>query len=107
MEAKQKEVDITNFEDKIELFKTSFLNHYRLANDRYKDAIDDIDNTIKKLQDIKESLRLWESHLRLARQDTEDLTIRKLTFDNPTMTEKFKEARATAAKQPDNKDNDE
>ena len=99
VQAQQKEIDITNFEDKIEKFKSSFLNHYRLANDRYTDAIADIDNTIKKLQDVKESLRLWDNYLRLAQKDTDDLTIRKLTYNNPTMKAKFKEAGDAADKQ--------
>ena len=99
IEAQQKEIDITNFEDKIELFKTSFLNHYRLANNQYKKAVDDIDSTIEVLKGIKESLRLWETHLKHAQKDTEDLTIRRLTLKNPTMKAKFAEARAAAGKQ--------
>ncbi len=91
--AQSKEVDITDFESKIEEFKTKFGRHYELASKRFKEAIDGIDTTITKLQKIREALTLSEKNLRLADQDTDDLTIRKLTYKNPTMKQKFAEAR--------------
>ena len=91
--AQSKEVDVTNFESKIEDFKTKFGRHYELASKKFDDAIKQIDDTISKLLKIKENLLGSENNLRLAQQDTEDLTIRKLTYKNPTMKAKFDEAR--------------
>ena len=91
--AQSKEVDVTNFENKIEDFKTKFGRHYELASKKFDDAVKQIDDTISKLLKIKENLLGSENNLRLAQQDTEDLTIRKLTYKNPTMKAKFDEAR--------------
>lgn len=91
--AQSKEVDVTNFESKIEDFKSKFGRHYELASKKFGDAIKDIDATIAKLQKVREELVGSENYLRLANQDTDDLTIRKLTFKNPTMKQKFDEAR--------------
>lgn len=91
--AQSKEVDVTNFESKIESFKTKFGRHYELASKKFADAIKDIDATIAKLQKVREELIGSENNLRLANQDTEDLSIRKLTYKNPTMKVKFDEAR--------------
>lgn len=91
--AQSKEVDVTNFESKIEDFKTKFGRHYELASKKFGDAIKDIDATIAKLQKVREELVGSENNLRLANQDTDDLTIRKLTYKNPTMKAKFDEAR--------------
>ena len=91
--AQSKEVDVTNFESKIEDFKTKFGRHYELASKKFDDAVKQIDDTISKLLKIKENLLDSENNLRLAQQDTEDLTIRKLTYKNPTMKAKFDEAR--------------
>ena len=91
--ARSKEVDVTNFEAKIEDFKSKFGRHYELASKKFGDAIKDIDATIAKLQKVREELIGSENNLRLANQDTEDLTIRKLTYKNPTMKAKFEEAR--------------
>ena len=92
--AQSKEVDVTNFENKIEDFKNKFGRHYELASKKFGDAIKDIDATIAKLQKVREELVGSENNLRLANQDTEDLTIRKLTYKNPTMKAKFAEAKA-------------
>lgn len=92
--AQNKEVDVTNFENKIEDFKNKFGRHYELASKKFGDAIKDIDATIAKLQKVREELVGSENNLRLANQDTEDLTIRKLTYKNPTMKAKFAEAKA-------------
>lgn len=91
--AQSKEVDVTNFESKIESFKNKFGRHYELASKKFTDAIKDIDATIAKLQKVREELIGSENNLRLANQDTDDLTIRKLTYKNPTMKAKFDEAR--------------
>ena len=91
--AQSKEVDVINFENKIEDFKTKFGRHYELASKKFDDAVKQIDDTISKLLKIKENLLGSENNLRLAQQDTEDLTIRKLTYKNPTMKAKFDEAR--------------
>ena len=91
--AQSKEVDVTNFENKLMDFKNKFGRHYELASKKFDDAIKQIDDTISKLLKVKESLLGSENNLRLANQDTEDLTIRKLTYKNPTMKAKFDEAR--------------
>ena len=90
--AQSKEVDVTNFENKLMDFKTKFGHHYELASKKFDDAIKQIDDTIAKLLRIKENLLGSENNLRLANQDTEELTIRKLTYKNPTMKAKFDEA---------------
>ena len=91
--AQSKEVDVTNFENKLLDFKNKFGRHYELASKKFDDAIKQIDDTIAKLLKVKESLLGSENNLRLANQDTEELTIRKLTYKNPTMKTKFDEAR--------------
>ena len=93
IEARSKEVDVTNFEDKLNEFKQNFGRHYELASRRFGEAIKQIDDSISKLQRVKESLLSSENNFRLANKDTEDLTIRKLTYKNPTMKQKFDEAR--------------
>ena len=93
--AQSKEVDVTNFEQKIEDFKSKFGRHYQLASNKFEAAIKDIDATIAKLQKVRDELLGSENNLRLANQDTENLTIRKLTYNNPTMKAKFEEANKT------------
>ena len=93
LRAQSKEVDVTNFENKLLDFKTKFGRHYELASKKFDDAIKQIDDTIAKLLKVKENLLGSENNLRLANQDTEELTIRKLTYKNPTMKAKFDEAR--------------
>jgi len=91
--AQSKEVDVTNFENKLLDFKTKFGRHYELASKKFDDAIKQIDDTIAKLLKVKENLLGSENNLRMANQDTEELTICKLTYKNPTMKAKFDEAR--------------
>ena len=91
--AQNKEVDVTNFETKIEDFKNKFGRHYQLYSNKFDSAIKNIDATISKLQKVKDELLSSENNLRLACNDTEELTIRKLTYKNPTMKAKFDEAR--------------
>ncbi|MEL4454857.1 DUF2130 domain-containing protein [Lutimonas vermicola] len=82
-------VDITNFEDKINSFKEGFARNYDLASRKFKTAIDEIDKTIIHLQKTKEALLSSENNLRLANNKADDLTIKKLTHGNPTMKAKF------------------
>ena len=91
--AQNKEADVTNFENKLNDFRAKFGRHYEMASKKFDDAIKDIDATIAKLQKVREELVGSGNSLRLANQDTEDLTIRKLTYRNPTMKAKFEEAR--------------
>lgn len=84
-------IDITNFEEKMNKFKDGFARNYDLASRKFKDAIDGIDKTIRELQKTKEALLSSENNLRLANEKTEDLTIKKLTHNNPTMKAKFEE----------------
>ncbi len=82
-------IDITNFEDEMNKFKEGFARNYELASRRFKEAIDEIDKTIVHLQKTKDALLSSENNLRLANNKAEDLTIKKLTRGNPTMTAKF------------------
>lgn len=82
-------IDITNFEEKMNKFKEGFGRNYDLASRKFKDAISGIDKTIKELQKTKDALLSSENNLRLANEKTEDLTIKKLTHGNPTMKSKF------------------
>ena len=84
-------IDITNFEDNINNFKEGFARNYELASRKFKTAIDEIDKTIDHLQKTKEALLSSENNLRLANNKADDLTIKKLTRGNPTMTAKFEE----------------
>jgi hypothetical protein len=84
-------VDITNLEEKINIFKEGFARNYDLASRKFKDAIDGIDKTIKELEKTKAALLSSENNLRLANEKTEDLSIKKLTHGNPTMKAKFDE----------------
>ncbi len=84
-------IDITNFEGKIDAFKTGFARNYKLASDQFDKAIGEIDKSIKNLQKTKEALLSSENNLRLANNKADDLTIKKLTRGNPTMKAKFDE----------------
>ena len=88
---KSQNIDITNFEDEITSFKEGFAKNYDLASRKFKTAIEEIDKTIDHLQKTKEALLSSENNLRLANNKAEDLTIKKLTRGNPTMTAKFDE----------------
>tara|TARA_R110002167_G_scaffold169693_1_gene367601 strand:+ start:4997 stop:6277 length:1281 start_codon:yes stop_codon:yes gene_type:complete len=82
-------VDITNFEEKIDAFRKGFAYNYDLASRKFKTAIDEIDKTISHLQKTKDALLSSENNLRLANNKADDLTIKKLTHGNPTMKAKF------------------
>jgi len=88
---KSQNIDISNFESNIEKFKTGFARNYDLASKKFTTAIDEIDKAIKSLEKTKEELLGSERNLRLANEKTEDLTIKKLTKNNPTMIAKFSE----------------
>ena len=91
--AQSKEVDVTNFENKLIDFRNKFGAHYANAAKKFDEAIGQIDSTIKKLEAIKKSFELSKDYLRLANKDAEGLTIRSLTYKNPTMKAKFDEVR--------------
>jgi len=82
-------IDIINFEEKIDIFKKGFSYNYDLASRKFKTAIDEIDKTIIHLQKTKDALLSSENNLRLANNKADDLTIKKLTHGNPTMKAKF------------------
>ena len=92
--ARSQSVDVTNFENRLLEFKEKFGRNYELASRKFKDAIDEIDKSIKALQKTKDALLSSENNLRLANEKAEGLTIKKLTYRNPTMKAKFDEARA-------------
>jgi len=88
---KNQNIDITNFEEQLNAFKMGFAKNYKDASNRFIDAIDGIDKTMKELQKIKDALLLTDKHLRLANDKADDLSIKKLTKNNPTMKQKFDE----------------
>lgn len=94
--ARSQSVDVTNFEARLMEFKEKFGRNYELASRKFKDAIDEIDKSIKALQKTKEALLSSENNLRLANEKADGLTIKKLTYRNPTMKAKFDEARAAS-----------
>ena len=84
-------VDITNFENELETFKSAFAKNYEVASQRFQKAIDEIDKSIDHLQKTKEALLGTDRNLRLANDKAQDVTIKKLTKKNPTMAAKFAE----------------
>lgn len=84
-------VDITNFENDMNEFKDKFNRNFRIASDKFKRAIDEIDKTIDHLTKTKEALLSSENNLRLANDKAADLSIKRLTKNNPTMKAKFAE----------------
>ena len=103
-EVRQQNLDITHFEDALEDFKERFGKNYETASRKFQAAIDEIDKTISHLQKVKENLTSSENQLRLANKKADELTIRKLTWKNPTMREKFEEARAARGREGDESD---
>ena len=88
---KNQNIDIANFEEKMNDFKTGFARNYDLASRKFMTAIKEIDKTISHLEKTKAALLSSENNLRLANNKAEDLTIKKLTYNNPTMKKKFDE----------------
>ncbi|NBS67893.1 DUF2130 domain-containing protein [bacterium] len=86
---RNQDIDITHFEENIQNFKEGFARNYELASRKFKTAIEEIEKTIDHLQKTKEALLSSENNLRIANNKAEDLTIKKLTRGNPTMTAKF------------------
>lgn len=84
-------IDISHFEEDMNEFKDKFSRNYRLASEKFKKAIDEIDKTIDHLQKTKDALLSSENNLRLANNKAEELSIKKLTRNNPTMAAKFAE----------------
>ena len=91
--AQSRDVDVTNFESKLNEFKDKFGRNVRLASEHFEEAIKSIDKSISDMQKVRESLIKSVDNLRLANDKADDLTIRKLTYKNPTMKAKFDEAR--------------
>jgi hypothetical protein len=106
VQARSLSVDITTFEGKLDAFKDKFSRNYRLASDRFKDAVAAIDKSIKDLQIVRENLVKSEDYLRLANDQADGLTIRKLTYKNPTMKALFDEARKNGSMIEEIKDKD-
>ena len=88
---KAQNIDVTNFENQLNDFRSSFGRNYRLASEKFKTAIDSIDKSIAQLQKTKENLLRSEDNLRIANNKADDLTVKKLTRGNTTMTAKFSE----------------
>lgn len=88
---KNQNIDITHFEEDMNTFKEGFQRNYRLASEKFVKAIEDIDKTIERLQKIKEGLIGSEKNLRIANDKAQDLSIKKLVRNNPTMAQKFAE----------------
>ena len=95
--AQNQNIDIKNFEDNINSFKTAFGRNYRLASEKFKKAIDEIDKTIDHLQKTKDALLSSENNLRLANNKIDDLTIKKLTHNSETMAQLFEDLKDEAA----------
>ena len=91
--AQNQSVDVSRFESQLLDFKDKFGRNYRLASEKFQKAIDEIDKSIDHLQKIKDALIGSENNLRLANDKAEDLTIKKLTRNNPTMKALFDQAR--------------
>ena len=91
---KEQNIDITTFEDELEEFKSGFARNYKLASDKFKIAIDEIDKTIEHLEKTKSALLGTDNNLRLANNKADDLSIKKLVRNNPTMAAKFRELEA-------------
>lgn len=97
--AQSQSIDVTNFENQLNDFKDKFAYNYRLASEKFNNAIAEIDKSIEHLQKIKAALLGSENNLRLANDKAEALTIKKLTRNNPTMKAKFEEAKSEEVKE--------
>ena len=94
---KEQNIDITNFEKSLELFKDSFGKNYALASKRFETAITEIDKSINHLQKTKDALIGADRNLRLANDKAQDVSVKRLTRNNPTMREIFKSIRNNEA----------
>ena len=86
---KAQSIDVTNFEEELDSFKSGFARNFDLASRKFQTAIDEIDKSIDHLQKTKDALLGTNRNLRLANDKAQDVTIKKLTRGNPTMAEKF------------------
>ena len=94
---KAQHIDITNFETELEQFKSSFGRNYDLASRQFQTAMDEIDKSILHLQRTKDALLSTSNNLRLANNKAQDVSVKRLTRNHPTMAEKFDELRSTSA----------
>ena len=90
---RNQEIDVATFEDRLLQFKNDFGRNYKLAHDHFDKAIKEIDNTIQHLEKVKKELQGSDNQLRIANNKVEEVSIKRLTKDNPTMQEKFKSLR--------------
>ncbi|GEE07325.1 UNVERIFIED_CONTAM: DUF2130 domain-containing protein [Streptococcus canis] len=86
---KEQNIDITHFEEDLEQFKSAFAKNYQSASTNFKKAIDEIDKSIKRMEEVKRFLTTSENQLRLANNKLDDVSVKKLTRQNPTMRDKF------------------
>jgi len=89
VEIRNQDIDVTNFENNMNAFKESFARNYDLASKKFQDAIDEIDKSIDHLQKIKQALTGSDNNLRLANNKAQELSIKKLTKNAPSVAEKF------------------
>jgi hypothetical protein len=97
---KAQHIDITNFESELDQFKSSFGRNYDLASRQFQTAMDEIDKSILHLQRTKDALLSTSNNLRLANNKAQDVSVKRLTRNNPTMAKKFDELRSTEAPEP-------
>ncbi|HEM5201896.1 TPA: DUF2130 domain-containing protein [Streptococcus suis] len=90
---KEQNIDITHFEEDLEIFKNAFAKNYQSASNNFQKAIDEIDKAIKRMEAVKAALTTSENQLRLANNKLEDVSVKKLTRNNPTMKAKFEALR--------------
>lgn len=88
---REQNIDITHFEEDLDVFKTAFAKNYNSASKNFQKAIDEIDKAIKRMEAVKAALTTSENQLRLANNKLEDVSVKKLTRKNPTMRAKFEE----------------
>ena len=86
---KEQNIDITHFEEDLEIFKNAFSKNYQSASNNFQKAIDEIDKAIKRMEAVKAALTTSENQLRLANNKLDDVSVKKLTRNNPTMKSKF------------------
>ena len=86
---REQNIDITHFEDDLETFKNAFAKNYNSASNNFKKAIDEIDKSIRRMEEVKRFLTTSENQLRLANNKLDDVSVKKLTRKNPTMRAKF------------------
>jgi hypothetical protein len=96
---KAQNIDIANFEDDLDEFKKGFNRNYELASGKFQTAIKEIDETIKHLEKVKDALLGSERNLKLANDKAQDVTVKKLTRNNPTMAAEFEKSKNRSNKE--------